>query len=118
MEAFVRILLAEQFVMQQGGVVGNAFRQWLNGQLEPVLADERMHTESVFLDRKGDELHLLWYMEAEDMAQVYEAFDDSDQALTNGRIVEWLLERPEKILTSDVESEYPLLAHAWHPNRP
>lgn len=118
MEVVVRILLLEQFVMQRGGAVGNAFREWLNEQLEPVLADEDMHTESVFLDREDGKLYLLWYMEAEDMVHVYEAFDESDHALTNGGVVGWLLEHPEKILTTNVESDYLLLAHAWHPNRP
>lgn len=117
-ELFVRVLRAEQFVMQHGGAVGTAFRRWLNHQLEPILAEEGMHTESVFLDREDGELHLLWYMEAADIARVYEAFEASDHALTDGRAADWLLERPETVLTTDVESDYPLLAHAWHPNRP
>lgn len=118
MELFARILRLEQFVMQRGGAVGTVFREWLNGQLEPVLSKEDMHTESVFLDRDDEQLYLLWYMEAEDMAHVYEAFDASDHALTDGAVVGWWLEQPEKILTTDVESDYPLLTHAWHPNRP
>jgi hypothetical protein len=117
MEAFVRVLRAEQFLMRRG-VVGAAFRRWLNRRLEPILAAEGMYTESVFLEREDGELRLLWYMEAEEMARVYEAFEESDHALTNGRIVEWLLERPEKVLATDVESDYPLLAHAWGPDRP
>jgi hypothetical protein len=118
MELFVRVLRVEQIVMQRGGAIGTAFRQWLNRQLEPVLAEEGMHTESAFLDREEGELHLLWYMEAEDVARVYEAFEESDRAVTDGRVVDWLLERPEKVLTTDVESDYPLLIHAWHPDRP
>lgn len=118
MEVFVRILLAEQFMIQHGGAIGTAFRQWLNDQLEPILVEEDMHTESVFLDREDGDLYLLWYMEADNMTQVYEAFDESDHMLTDGGVAGWLLECPEKILTTDVESDYPLLAHAWHPNRP
>lgn len=118
MEVFVRLLLAEQFVIQHGGVIGTAFRQWLNDQLEPILAEEDMHTESIFLDREDGDLYLLWYMESDNMAQVYEAFDESDHVLTNDRVASWLLERLEKILTTDVKSDYRLLAHAWHPNRP
>ncbi|MDL5360940.1 DUF6176 family protein [Halalkalicoccus sp. NIPERK01] len=117
MELFVRILRAEQFVMRRGRL-GAAFRRWLNAQLEPILDEEGMHTESVFLDQEGGDLQLLWYMEAESMKGVYEAFEESESALTEGRVAEWLLEAPEKILTTDVESDYPLLAHAWHPDRP
>lgn len=119
-EAFVRILLAEQFVMRRGGPVGNAFRQWFNDQFEPVLAAEGMYTESVFLDRDDGDLYLFWYMEAADMEGVYEGFVESDDPVTDiaGRIGGWLFEEPERVLTPDVESDYPLLVHAWHPDRP
>ena len=50
MDVFVRVLLAEQFVIQRGGVVGTAFRHWINSQLEPILVDEEMYTETIFLD--------------------------------------------------------------------
>lgn len=118
MELFVRILRAEQFVMRRGGRLGNAFRQWLNARIEPILDEEGMHTESVFLDREDGDLRLLWYMEAEDMAGVYEAFEESESALAQGGVVRWLLEEPDEILSADVEGDYPLLAHAWHPDRP
>lgn len=77
-----------------------------------------MDTESVFLEREDGELRLLWYMEAEEMARVYEAFEEADHALTNGWVVEWPLERPGKVLATDGESDDPLLAHAWGPDRP
>ena len=59
-------------------------------------------------------------MEAEDMATVYEGFMESDHSITDtaGRVAGWLFEDPERILSPDVSSDYPLLAHAWHPDRP
>jgi hypothetical protein len=119
-EAFVRLLLAEQFVMRRGGPFGRALRRWLNAELEPILAEEGMHTESVFLEHDDGELALLWYMESEGMEGVYEGFLESDHAMTDvaGRIGGWLFEEPERILSPDVESDYPLLAHAWNPDRP
>ena len=120
MALFVRILLLEQFVMRRGGVVGDALRRWLNEQFEPVLVEEEMYTESVFLDRRDGELYLLWYMEAEDTATVYEGFVSSDHSVTDvaGGVAGRLFEDPERILSPDVSSDYPLLAHAWHPDRP
>lgn len=119
-EAFVRILLAEQFVIRRGGPLGRALRRRLNAALEPILVEEGMHTESIFLDRDDGELSLLWYMEAEGMEGVYEGFLESDHAVTDvaGRVGGWLFEEPERILSPDVDSDYPLLAHAWNPDRP
>lgn len=118
MEFLVRVFAVEQLVMQKGGTIGDAFRNWLNAQLEPILTNEQMYTESAFLCRENGDLCLLWYMEAEDIRAVYEAFETSDHTLTNGRIMGWFFENPEKILTTDVESDYQLLLRAWSPNRP
>ena len=120
MELFVRVLLAEQFVMRNGGLVGDVFRHWLNDRLEPILVEEEMYTESVFLDRRGGELYLLWYMETQDMATAYEGFLSSDHAVTDvaGGVAGWLFEDAERILSPTASSDFPLLAHAWHPERP
>lgn len=99
-------------------MIGDAFRNWLNAQLEPILTAEGMYTESAFLCREDGELCLLWYMETKDVKTVYEAFETSDHLLTNGRVMGWFFEEPEKILKTDVESDYQLLLHAWVPNRP
>lgn len=119
-EAFVRVLLAEQFVMHHGGATGSALRRWLNRQLEPILTEEGMYTETLFLDREDGDLYVLWYMEAEDVAGVYEEFLASNHPLTDvaDRAAGRLFEDAEKVLTTDVESDCPLLAHAWNPNRP
>ncbi len=71
--------------MQDGGMIGDAFRDWLNAQLEPILTVEGMYTESAFLCRDDGNLCLLWYMEAEDIGPVYKAFETSDHPLTNER---------------------------------
>ena len=118
MELLIRVFALEQFVMQEGGVIGDTFRSWMNAQLEPILADEGMYTESAFLSRKDGEICLFWYMEAEDIGAVYEAFEASDHSLTNGRVVGWFFDNSEKILTTEVESDYRLLLHAWNPDRP
>lgn len=119
-QILVRVLLAEQFIMRRGGVVGDAFRRLVNERLEPVLAEEAMYTESIFLDRRDGDLSLLWYMEAESMEAAYEGFVSSDHAVTDvaGRVAGWLFEDPERILSPNASSDYPLLAHAWHPDRP
>ena len=120
MAAFARVLLAEQFLVRRGGPLGRAFRRWVNARLEPVLRAEEMYTESLFLDREDGDLYLLWYMEATDMEGVYEGFLESDRSLTDvaGVVGGWLFERPERILAPDVDSDYPLLLHAWNPGRP
>ena len=118
MEVLVQIFTLEQFIMRKGGILGEAFREWMNAQFEPILADEGMYTESAFLSREGGTLSLYWYMEAENIAAVYEAFEASENPITNGRVVGWFFENPEKVLTTDVESDYQLLVHAWHPDRP
>lgn len=118
MELLIRVFALEQFIMREGGGIGDTFRSWMNAQLEPILTDEGMYTESVFLSRENGEICLLWYMEAEDIGGVYEAFEASDHSLTNGRIAAWFFDDPEKILTTEVESDYRLLLHAWNPDRP
>lgn len=118
MELLIRVFALEQFLMQEGGGIGDAFRSWMNARLEPILADEGMYTESVFLSREHGEICLFWYMEAEDIGAVYEAFEVSNHSLTNGRIAGWFFDDPEKILTTEVESDYRLLLHAWNPDRP
>ncbi|WP_331235332.1 DUF6176 family protein [Natronorarus salvus] len=118
-ELFVRVFLAEQAIMRRGGALGRGLRGLLNESVESVLREEGMYTESAFLDRSGDRLSVLWYMEAEDVGYVYEAFIDSDHAATRGeRFLQWLFEEPDRILSTDVESEYPLLLHAWNRERP
>lgn len=109
MELFVRVLLLEQFLMQHGGVVGDAFRRWLNKQLEPVLLEEEMYTESIFLNRRDGGLYLLRYMEAENMEAVYDGFVSSDCSVTElaGRVAGRLFEDTEEIRSPNVSSDYP-----------
>ena len=118
-ELFVRVFLLEQAIIRRGGPLGRGLRRLLNEGVESVLREEEMYTESAFLDRSGDRLSVLWYMEAEDVGYVYEAFVDSDHAATKGeRFLRWLFEEPDRILSTDVEGDYPLLVHAWNPDRP
>ncbi|MFC6904628.1 DUF6176 family protein [Halalkalicoccus tibetensis] len=118
MGLLVRIFRLEQRIMNEGGTIGETFRNWVNAQFEPILVNEGMYTESAFLGREDDDICLFWYMEADDVEAVYEAFDASDHPVTSERAIGWFFENPEKVLTADVESDYPLLLHAWHPDRP
>ena len=119
-ELFVRLLRLEQLIMRRGGLIGRWFRGALNRSLKPILREEGMYTESLFLAREDGELHVLWYMEAQDVGHVYEAFEASDHGLTDvaARVGPWLFENPEEIHTSEVDADYALLAHAWNPARP
>lgn len=119
-ELFVRLLRLEQLIMSRGGRIGRWFREALNRSLEPILREEGMYTESLFLARENGELNVLWYMEAADVGHVYEAFEASDHGLTDvaARMGQWLFAEPEKILSSDVDADYAVLAHAWNPARP
>jgi hypothetical protein len=118
-ELFVRVLLAEQSIIRRGGLLGRGLRRLLNESVESVLREEGMYTESAFLDRSDGKISVLWYMETEDVGYVYEAFLDSEHAATNGeRFLRWLFCEPDRILSTDVEGDFPLLLHAWNPDRP
>ncbi|MFC6906860.1 hypothetical protein [Halalkalicoccus tibetensis] len=44
MELLIRVFALEQFIMQEGGGIGDAFRNWMNAQFTPVLVDEGIYT--------------------------------------------------------------------------
>ncbi|MBA3957783.1 MAG: hypothetical protein H0X51_05240 [Parachlamydiaceae bacterium] len=53
----------------------------LNERLPEVLeslTNEGVYVESAFLDRQGDDLYLIYYLKAKDIAHAYAVFDASD----------------------------------------
>ena len=92
---------------------------WARDETETVEA-EAMYTESLLLEGIGDRQVLHYYMETEDMNQLYEAFYDSDD--WEARVSEWVLRRvlatPEAFLDPPLESDCKVLIHAVDPERP
>lgn len=94
--------------------------EWLRHQTE-VLAEERMYSESLLFRPADSRLILLYYMETEDMNQLYDAYEDSDTWIV--RFSDWAMHRIfedsgiptilERPLTSDAE----VLIHAVDPER-
>ncbi|WP_255192971.1 DUF6176 family protein [Natronobeatus ordinarius] len=85
-----------------------------------MLDAENMYTESVFLERRADGYALVGYMEAEEMARVYDAYYDTENPVARGSeiVLGRVLEAPETILEYPLETDVELLAHAIAPDRP
>ncbi len=85
-----------------------------------MLEAENMYTESVVLERAADGYALLGYMEAEGMAQVYDAYYGTSNpvARLSEVVLGRVLEEPERILEYPLGTDVELLAHAVAPNRP
>ena len=62
-------------------------RQWFQTLKESreetleSLENEGVHVESAFLDKQGNDLYLIYYLKAEDIAKAYEVFNKSDLAI-------------------------------------
>ena len=114
-ELFVRLLRLEQLIMSRGGRIGRWFREALNRSLEPILREEGMYTESLFLAREDGELDVLWYMEAEDVGHVYEAFEASDHGLTDvaARMGQWLFENSLYTSSSKSTDSRFVISHSY-----
>lgn len=115
-EWFVRAL-TRSMALTEGTAVERAFDRWS----QPVLEDERMWTETLFLERSDEGYAVLQYMEADSMQGVWEAYHETDNpiARTSERVVGWFVERPERALHGDpiAQCEFELLAHAVNPDR-
>ena len=102
---------------------GTWFEERMAGDSREVLEAERMWTETLWLVESGDEgagAGLLWYMEAEEMAQVMEAYEDSETFVA--RASAWLLDRvlttPLSTLGDPSEAgTFELLVHLTDPER-
>lgn len=79
-----------------------------------VIEDERMWTETLFLDDADDDYAILWYMEADDMDQVMEVYETTDNRVARWSevVLDFLFEEPMAALGDPMDaSEYELLAH-------
>jgi hypothetical protein len=92
---------------------------WLRDQTDTLEA-EAMYTESLLLEPVGNRLVLHYYMEAEDMDRLYEAYEASDN--WEVRFSDWAMRRvfedPGEVLTPPLESDCEVLVHAVDPDRP
>jgi hypothetical protein len=105
--------------------VSNALKQFdpvdelLRDQTE-TLEREGMYTESLLFESTGDRRVLHYYMETEDMAQLYEGYGASDRLEV--RFSDWVMRRifadPAEFLEPPLESDCEVLIHAVHPERP
>jgi hypothetical protein len=94
-------------------------QSWARGRTDTV-EEEAMYTESLLLETVGDRQIVHYYMETEDMDQLYEAFYESDD--WEARVSEWLFRRvlanPEAFLEPPLETDCEVLIHAVDPERP
>jgi hypothetical protein len=92
---------------------------WARDETDTIEA-EAMYTESLLLQTVGARQVVHYYMETEDMDQLYEAFSESDD--WEARFSEWLFRRvlatPETFLEPPLESDCEVLLHAVDPERP
>jgi hypothetical protein len=97
---------------------------WLHRRAErssqAILEEERMWTETLWLERQGGAYTVRWYMEAEDMAHVQDAYDESERRVArwSEAVLDRLFEQPVATLSDPgTASEWELLAHATAPDR-
>jgi hypothetical protein len=78
-----------------------------------------MYTESLLFEPVGDRLALHYYMETEDMARLYDAYEASDN--WEVRVSDWAMRRifadPDRMLDPPLESDCEVLVHAVDPAR-
>lgn len=73
-----------------------------------------MHSETAFIEQTDDGDYLIHYMKADDMDDVFEAFEQSlhDIDIKHQQVMKEVLERPENV------GKYELFYHLENPNRP
>lgn len=116
-ERLARGLARVMNLFDDDGRVEGAFEEWS----EPVLEDEGMYTETVYLDEGDHGQELLWYMEARSMDRVLEAYFETDNlvARVSEIVLNRLLVEPERMFEDPAEragAEW--LVHAVDPDRP
>lgn len=102
------------------GLDGTRVGRRLRASSGEVIEDERMWTETLFLDETDGEYAILWYMEADDMDRVVEVYETTDNRVARWSEVafEYLLGSPLAALADPMAaSDYELLAHEANPVR-
>jgi len=76
--------------------------------------DERMHLEAAFVEHTDDGPFLVYFMKADDVDAVIEAFEDSDHEIDHehAEVLDAVSESPERV------GDYELLYWLDNPNRP
>lgn len=95
-------------------------REWMSEIQEreeeavQTLQSEGMHSEAAFLEHTEDGDYLVYYMEAENLRQVYESFENSSHDIDeeHKQVMDEVLEDGEDI------GNYDLLYHMVNPDRP
>lgn len=94
--------------------------QWFEAESMAVIEDERMWTETLWLERDAGGYAVRWYQEADDMEYVMEAYDASDSpvARVGDVVLNYLFETSFDELDDPVAAtDAELLAHATDPDR-
>ncbi|MYL16370.1 DUF6176 family protein [Halorubrum distributum] len=78
-----------------------------------TLRNERMHSETAFVEHADDGDYLVYYMKAEDIDAAYEAYEESSHDIDeeHKRVLTEVLETGENV------GEYDLLYHLDNPDR-
>jgi hypothetical protein len=95
-------------------------REWMSeiqerdAEAVETLQSEGMHSEAAFLEQAEDGDYLVYYMEAENLRQVYESFEESSHDIDeeHKEVMDEVLEDGENI------GNYELLYHMVNPERP
>lgn len=105
-------------LIQQLDDIGWAERR-VEGWVQPVLEQEAMYTESIFLARTDVATDLLWYMETADFGGAVDAYQDTSNlvARISDVVLSWAFEGSEVLRQRDPETEFDPLVHAVDPGR-
>lgn len=81
---------------------------------------ENMFTESIFPERGVEGYALAWYMEADEMRRVYDAYYDTRNpvARLSAFVLDRILVDSNSILDYPLDTDVEVLAHAVTPDRP
>ncbi|MFB6271058.1 MAG: hypothetical protein ABEH83_14025 [Halobacterium sp.] len=95
---------------------------WLHRRLVAasgdVIEDERMWTETLWLERTRGDYAVRWYMEADDLEHVNEAYEESDNRVArwSDAVLSRVFEEPVQALGDPLAaSDWTVLAHATDP---
>lgn len=113
-------LLARGLARAATTLLGTPLARPVERSATDLLVDERMWTETLWLEREGDQHVVRWYLEADDLAHSQEAFDANDS-----RVARWSEAVLDRVFLDDVDvvadpagaDGWTLLAHATDPER-
>lgn len=101
-------------------LAGTRVARKLESSSGEVIEDERMWTETLFLDESDGDCALLWYMEADDMGRVMEVYGTTDNPVARWSevLLDFLFGEPMAALGDPMDaSDHELLAHETNSTR-